>query len=147
MLRRRDALVLFPAASCAVGAPPAPAAAEEAIRNALQLQQDAWNRGDLKAFMEAYENSASTTFVGATVTRGYQPVLDNYIKRYPTRDAMGQLTFSAIEVHPLGPDHAWVLGRFHLKRNAAGGGDKSGTYTLVFKKTAPGWKIVLDHTS
>lgn len=118
------------------------------IRQVLQRQQDAWNRGDLKAFMQAYENAESTMFVGAAgVTRGYDPVLKNYVKRYPTRDAMGTLTYSNIEVHLMGNDHAWVLGRFHLKRTAAGGGDKSGIYTLVFKRTTTGWKVVLDHTS
>ncbi len=121
---------------------------ETAIRQVLERQQAAWNKGDIKAFMEGYENSPDTTFVGATgVTRGYRPVLDNYLKRYPTRDSMGQLTFSNIEVHLVAPASAWALGRFHLKRNAAGGGDKSGSYTLVFKKTAAGWKIVLDHTT
>ncbi|MBM3797642.1 MAG: nuclear transport factor 2 family protein [Acidobacteria bacterium] len=121
---------------------------ETAIRQVLERQQAAWNKGDIKAFMEGYENSPDTTFVGAAgVTRGYQPVLENYLKRYPSRDAMGQLTFSAIEVHTVSPGSAWVLARFHLKRNAAGGGDKSGSYTLVFKKTAAGWKVVLDHTN
>ena len=119
----------------------------EAIRQVMHRQQDAWNRGDIKAFMEGYENSPGTTFVGSAVTRGYQPVLDGYIKRYPTRDAMGQLAFSELEVHMMGPDHAWVMGRFNLKRNEAGGGDKGGVFTLVFKKTKGGWKIVVDHTS
>ncbi len=120
---------------------------ETAIRQVLTRQQEAWNRGDIPAFMEGYENSAATTFVGAAVTRGYQPVLAGYVKRYPTRDAMGTLTFSEVEVHMLGPDHAWVLGRYQLVRNAAGGGDKGGRYTLVFRKTKAGWKVVLDHTS
>lgn len=120
------------------------------IRKEMARQQDAWNRGDVKSFMESYERTATVTFVGAAgVTRGYEPVLNNYVKRYPTRDAMGQLTFSQIEVHPLGAGHAWALGRFHLKRNAAGGGDSSGVFTLVWKKD-PGsgaWKVVLDHTT
>ena len=120
---------------------------EAAIRKVLANQQDSWNRGDIPGFMEGYLNSPATTFVGATVTRGYQPVLDNYIKRYPTRDAMGQLTFSDLEVHTMGSGHAWVMGRFHLQRNAAGGGDKEGRFTLVLEKTKAGWKVVLDHTS
>ena len=120
---------------------------ETAIRQVLTRQQEAWNRGDIPGFMEGYENSAATTFVGAAVTRGYQPVLDSYVKRYPTRDAMGTLTFSEVEVHMPGPDHAWVLGRYQLARNATGGGDKGGRYTLVFRKTKAGWKVVLDHTS
>ena len=120
---------------------------EAAIRQILASQQEAWNRGDIPRFMEGYLNSPATTFVGATVTRGYQPVLDSYIKRYPTRDAMGELTFSELEVHLMGTSHAWAMGRFHLKRNAAGGGDKGGRFTLVMEKTKAGWKVILDHTS
>lgn len=144
MIRRVLLAVLFALPALLHAASPD----ETAIRQVLERQQAAWNKGDIKAFMEGYDNSPDTTFVGATgVTRGYQPVLENYLKRYPTRDAMGQLTFSAIEVHMVAPGSAWVFGRFHLKRNAAGGGDKSGSYTLVFKKTAAGWKAVLDHTN
>ena len=56
---------------------------DQAIRQVLERQQAAWNRGDIRAFMEGYENSPDTTFVGAAVTRGYRPVLDDYIKRAP----------------------------------------------------------------
>ncbi|MCC6536956.1 MAG: nuclear transport factor 2 family protein [Bryobacterales bacterium] len=145
MVRRRLLTLLLATLPLLLGAA---SPDETAIRQILERQQAAWNKGDIKAFMEGYENSPDTTFVGASgVTRGYQPVLDNYLKRYPTRDAMGQLTFSAIEVHMIAPGSAWVFGRFHLKRNAAGGGDKSGSYTLVCKKTGAGWKVVLDHTN
>jgi ketosteroid isomerase-like protein len=124
-----------------------PAAEEKAIRQVLASQQDAWNRGDIKQFMDGYENSASITFLGAALTRGYRPVLDNYIERYPTPDAMGKLTFSELEVNLIGQGHAWMLGRFQLERNAAGGGGKSGRFTLILKKTKSGWKVVHDHTS
>jgi uncharacterized protein (TIGR02246 family) len=120
---------------------------EDAIRQVLAQQQEAWNRGDIPAFMQGYEDSPSTTFVGAAVTRGYQPVLKNYEKRYPTRDAMGALTFSELEIHSMGAEYASVLGRFSLKRNAAGGGDRNGRFTLILRKTKSGWKIIHDHTS
>ncbi len=137
--------LFFLAAFCVLAAEPA--AEDKAIRQVLSRQVDAWNRADIPGFMEGYEKSAATTFVGAAVTRGHQPVLDNYVKRYPARDAMGKLLFSEIEVHMLGAGHAWVLGRFDLERNAAGGGNKGGRFTLVLSKTSQGWKIVLDHTS
>jgi len=121
--------------------------AERAIRAVLTAQQTAWNAGDVEAFMSGYEAADSTTFVGATITRGYRRVLENYRRRYPTKDNMGQLTFSDIEVMPLGTGYASVLGRWHLARSASGGGDASGIFTLLFRKTADGWKIILDHTS
>jgi beta-aspartyl-peptidase (threonine type) len=44
----------------------------------------------------------------------------------------------------LGPDSAFVRGRFQLVMEK----DKpTGLFTLVFKRTADGWRIIHDHTS
>jgi len=118
-----------------------------AIRAEMDKQVEAWNRGDVKAFMESYDRSDSILFVGRSVTRGYQPVLESYIKRYPTREHMGKLTFTDLEVTILSKEYAFVLGKFNLARTVAGGGDASGWFTLLFKKTGKAWKIVADHTS
>ena len=55
--------------------------------------------------------------------------------------------FSEIEVRALGKGYAVAHGRFGLKRTAAGGGDASGRFTLVLRKTKSGWKIIHDHSS
>ncbi|MCB1018808.1 MAG: nuclear transport factor 2 family protein [Acidobacteria bacterium] len=120
---------------------------EEEIRAVLEAQTEAWNRGDIEAFMTGYEDSPETTFVGKEVRKGYASVLARYRRDYPTRARMGETTFSDIEVRMVRPDVAIVLGRFALKRPADQGGDASGIFSLVFRKTAAGWKIVLDHTS
>jgi uncharacterized protein (TIGR02246 family) len=125
----------------------APVAMEGAVRAVLEAQQEAWNRGDVEGFMAGYEASESTTFVGATITRGYQQVLDGYHRRYPTKEKMGLLTFSEVEVKALGKEYASVIGRWHLTRPAGAGGDIGGIFTLLFRKTAAGWKIILDHTT
>ncbi len=121
--------------------------AGQAIRAVLDRQVADWNRGDIRAFMQGYDNSDATLFVGTSVTRGYQAVLENYLARYATRDQMGTLTFSNLEVRPLGSDHALVLGSFHLERSTAGGGNADGIFTLTFEKKRGAWKIIADHTS
>ena len=123
------------------------ASIEVEVKTVLARQEQAWNRGDIRAFMQEYLNSPELTFVGKQITRGWQATLERYVKTYPTPAAMGRLTFSQVEVHPLGSDHAWVLGRFHLARSAEGGGDAQGRYTLIFTKTKQGWKMALDHTT
>jgi uncharacterized protein (TIGR02246 family) len=120
---------------------------EDAVRGVLAVQQTAWNAGDVDAFMSGYAASDATTFVGGTITRGYRQVLENYRHLYPTKEKMGRLTFSAIEVTPLGAEFASVIGRFHLDRTAEAGGPANGIFTLLFRKTARGWRIILDHTS
>jgi len=141
---------LIPALALIVGSRPAkaaPASSELDIRSVIEAQQAAWNRGDVDGFMAGYEASGATTFVGATVTHGYQQVLDNYHRRYPTKAKMGQLAFSDLEVKLLGDDYASVIGKWHLARTADAGGDVGGIFTLLFRRTASGWKIILDHTS
>ena len=119
----------------------------EAIRAVLETQQASWNHGDVEGFMSGYDASDSTTFVGATITRGYRQVLENYHRRYPSKEKMGRLTFSGIEVMPLGAEFASVLGKWHLDRSSEAGGAAGGFFTLLLHKTSSGWKIILDHTS
>ena len=124
------------------------AAPDAEVRAVLDKQVAAWNQGDIEAFMTTYLDSPELTFNGKDgVTRGYRLVLERYRKKYSSREAMGLLKFSEIEVRMLGGDSALVLGRFELTRSAAGGGNASGRYTLVLRKTAQGWKIIHDHTS
>ena len=123
------------------------ASPEQDIRRVLDAQVAACNRGDIPGFMEGYDKSESTTFVGPTITKGHAEVLANYRKRYPTPEKMGTLRFSDLEVRPLGPGYASVIGRFHLDRSPEAGGEASGIFTLLFHKTGQGWKVILDHTS
>ena len=64
----------------------------------MQNSQATWNRGDLAAFAADYEDSPETTFVGKDVTHGgTAAILARYQAHYPTREAMGTLTYSEIE--------------------------------------------------
>ncbi len=115
------------------------------IRAVIQAQQEAWNRGDIDGFMNGYARSKSTIFVSEDiVTRGWQTVRDRYKKKYSDRAKMGTLKFSDLEITPLGADSAVALGRWKLKRTKD---QPHGRFTLIFRKTADGWRIVHDHTS
>jgi uncharacterized protein (TIGR02246 family) len=119
--------------------------AEAAIRSVLNAQREAWNGGDIEGYMDGYERSPDTVFVsGDNVTRGWQTVLDRYKKTYDSREKMGVLTFSDLEITVLGDDAAIVLGRWRLKR---ANDEPHGTFTLLFRHTKAGWRIVHDHTS
>ncbi len=115
------------------------------IRSVLHAQQDAWNRGDIDGFMNGYARSASTVFISEdTIRRGWQTVRDRYKKKYSDREKMGTLTFSDLEITPLGPDSAIGLGRWRLKLLKD---QPHGRFTLIFRRSADGWRIVHDHTS
>ena len=116
------------------------------IRQVLDDQQAAWNRGDLAGFMTGYWNSERLEFrSGGTLTRGWEPTAARYRKRYLEGGAeMGTLTFSEVDVELLGRDRAVVVGRWALQRKVD---SPHGWFTLQLRKFADGWKIVSDHTS
>ena len=116
-----------------------------AIRAVIDAQAAAWNRGDVEGYMDGYDRSPKTEFVGGdSITRGWQQVLDRYKQRYDTREKMGVLTFSDLEINLVSKDAALVLGRWRLKR---ANDEPHGTFTLLFRKTKAGWRIVHDHSS
>lgn len=118
-----------------------------AVLQMLHQQEADWNRGDLDTFATGYKDSPDILFIGRTIHRGYAEMLATYHKAFPTRAAMGTLSFSDLEVQPLDARFATVTGRFHLERTAAGGGEASGYYLLVVEKTPSGWKIVRDDST
>jgi uncharacterized protein (TIGR02246 family) len=120
---------------------------EDSIRQVLTTQEAAWNRGDIDTFMQGYQDSPQTTFIGSQIAHGFRPILERYQKSYPDKAAMGTLHFSDLDVRMLGADHAVVTGRFHLARTDAGGGDSTGIFSLIFEKNSAGWRIILDHTT
>jgi len=121
------------------------ATSEAAIRAVLDAQRDAWNRGNIEGYMDGYDRSPNTEFVGGdNISRGWQTVLDRYKKNYNSREKMGMLTFSDLEITMLSKDAALVLGRWRLKR---ANDEPHGIFTLLFRKTKTGWKIVHDHSS
>ena len=135
--------ILMSALVCAEPKQPPNSVAE--IQSVLGAQQDAWNRGDIDAFMNGYARSTSTVFVSQDeVGRGWETVRDRYRVKYSDRAKMGALSFSDTEVTMLSPDAAVVLGRWRLKR---ANDEPHGRFTLIFKRQPEGWRIVHDHTS
>ncbi len=127
--------------------------AESTIRASMAAQVAAWNRGDIPAFMQAYEDSPDTTFIGAQLGKGYRPILERYQKAYSNTAQMGTLSFTDLDVRMLPsscgqPDYAMVTGRFHLARSEHGEATKDdGIFSLLWRRGPQGWKIIVDHTS
>ena len=117
---------------------------EEQLKAIVAKQAADWNRGYIPAFMQAYWNSEQLTFSsGGETERGWQATRKRYLEKYPTQEKMGRLEFSALEVHSLGPDAAFMLGQWKLIRQAP----VAGNFTLVWRKLGDQWLIVHDHTS
>lgn len=139
------AFALAPAARAAAASPAAVPPASTSILLILQTQADAWNRGDLDAFMQTYAPVDDLRFAsGGNVTYGWKPTLERYKQRYPDRAAMGTLAFSELAVTELSPDAALVFGHWRLTRAQD---QPHGLFTLLVRRTAAGWRIFADHTS
>lgn len=127
--------------------PAAPTVEDEAeIRAVLERQKEAWNRGDIQAFMQGYQRSPATVFTSAgKIRRGWDETLAAYEQKYVSGDAMGHLEFRDVELQPVGADGAVALGHWQLTETPKAG---EGVFTLVFARDAEGrWAIVHDHTS
>ena len=122
---------------------------EVAIHAVIEAQVLAWNRGDIVAFMNAYDDSPDTTFIGTTVIKGYSQVFERYQRDYgDSSEKMGTLEILEFCVRLLPGtggivEHAVATGRFQLERAEI---KSNGVFSLVWKKSAVGWKIALDHT-
>jgi uncharacterized protein (TIGR02246 family) len=122
------------------------ASTEQSIRSVLDEQATAWNRGDLESFVSSY--AAHCTLVGTTIQETTRDqVLQHYEKKYPSRAAMGKLTFSGLTIHLLDARVATATGHWHLDRDPASGGPVGGVFSLVLEQVDGSWQVELDHTS
>jgi uncharacterized protein (TIGR02246 family) len=141
----------FVAAACSArssGSTPRPtswSADEEQIRAATRASAEAWNRADLKGHLSIY--AEDVTFMTRSGPRpGVAPIEESFSQKYFQDGRPKQrLNFESLAVRPLGPDAALETGRFVL----SGGGEpeQSGWFTLVWVRTAQGWRVVHDHSS
>src|SRR5215469_14502146 len=83
---------------------------ESAVRAVLDQQAVDWNRGDLDAFATGYKNSPDILFIGSKISRGYAQMLERYRTVFSTREKMGTLSFSDVEVQPLDERFATATG-------------------------------------
>lgn len=123
------------------------AEAQEGIKHMLVSQIEAWNQGQLEAFMQGYWHSPELTFYsGANITQGWEPTLERYRQRYKSQGKeMGHLEFQDLNIDVLGRKGAVVTGKWQL--TMSDGTKPHGLFTLVVKRMPAGWKIVHDHTS
>jgi len=139
-------LVLVLTAACSASRTPAPDAVKD-VRMVWAAQVEAWNRGDLDAFMAGYWKSPDLVFFSnGSETRGWQATLDRYRARYQADGKqMGTLDFPQLEILTLGPEAALARGRWRVKM--PDGKESSGMTSVVFRRLPEGWRIVHDHSS
>jgi len=118
---------------------------ETSIRQLLDQQTAAWNRGDIDRFMDGYWENDSLMFIGKSgLTYGWTNTLNNYKRGYPDTAAMGKLRFELLTVKRLSDEYYFVVGKWFLQRSI---GNIGGHYNLLFRKINGKWAIIADHSS
>ncbi len=118
---------------------------QKSVLAVMDRQVAGWNSGSIEKFMDGYERSDSLRFAsGGSVTYGWNTMLERYRRSYSSAEKMGTLKFTGIAVTVLSPAAALVFGTWTLHRIHD---TPTGLFTLVFRKSEKGWRIVHDHTS
>ena len=116
------------------------------VKRIMILQEEAWNKGSVEGFMEYYWKSDSLIFFSTKgVTKGWQANVNNYIKSYPNKEAMGKLSFTVLEGEQLSTNVIVILGKWKLQLKD--GKEVGGDFSLVWKRINKKWVIVVDHTT
>jgi hypothetical protein len=122
------------------------AQSQERITNILNDQINQWNEGNIEGFMQGYWKSDSLKFITKNgINLGWQAVYERYLNAYPSKERMGKLAFSDLNIDELSESLAFVTGSWKLEFT-----DKpksGGWFSLVFKLLNGQWFIVADHTS
>ena len=115
------------------------------IISILTHQQNSWNNGDIKGYMDGYWKSDSLKFITKTgISKGWNATLDMHKKHYPDKEAMGTLVFEEVDMIKMNATTIFVMGKWTLQKTKENVG---GRFTLVCKKISGKWKIIIDHTS
>lgn len=149
MSHRILALVVLLAA-CRSGGPEAAPAPDPDLTARLQAQfahsADAWNRGDLDAFMADYAPGEQPTFMAdGHLHGGHDWIRDHYAPSFAPGTRRDSLRFEEFTVRRLSPALALVTARYQLHRS--GRVTASGPFTLIMERRDNRWLILHDHSS
>jgi uncharacterized protein (TIGR02246 family) len=142
------ALAALALAGCAGAArAPAPETARAEIEAMMARSAEAWNRGDLDAFMEDYVPGEEATYVGRSgLLRGRAAIRAVYAPRFEPGAPRDSLSFELRDVDALAASSAHVIAWYVLSR-----GDSvtaRGPTSLLMRRGSDGrWRIVHDHSS
>ena len=113
----------------------------------ILAQENAWNKGDLDAYLSHYKDAPDTQAVLANLVRGVDNIRSAYKQNFPSKDAMGTIEDSDIEVKTLGDNYALATGKYHLNRPKKSGGAVEGSFMELFEKTQTGWQIIFSQST
>lgn len=117
------------------------------VKQALTNAAKYWNEGNVNKYVKIYDHSSHTVYITHTIIHGFDQIKQNLVQRFPTSSNMGRLSFSKLQLKILSSQYVLAIGQYQLLRPKKYGGNAAGYFSCLFKHTAAGWKIIVDHTS
>jgi beta-aspartyl-peptidase (threonine type) len=119
---------------------------EGSLHQQFLRSAQAWNRGDLDAFMSDYAPGDAPTIIDeGHLQRGADYIRRRYAPSFAPGAPRDSLRFEEFHVRTVTEGVALVTARYVLYAN--GRTSSSGPFTLLMQHRPDGWKILHDHTS
>ena len=115
------------------------------IKAVLFPQQENWNNGNIRGFMDGYWKSEQLMFKSANhkTSYGWEAVYQRYKESYPDKESMGILQFTIKDVSLINSITANLHGDWQLERK---NDHPEGSFWLNLSKKENKWVITTDST-
>ena len=114
---------------------------ETEIRAALDYYAEVWNEGDLETIRGYYHSDFMLVTTQGPVSLAQRNADIESIMR--SGEDRGELSYSGVQVRPLGDGHALAWGELRLAFKD--GSSIDSWFSTVYTKTPFGWKAILTH--
>jgi uncharacterized protein (TIGR02246 family) len=116
------------------------------VKQALDGQVAAWNRGDLEAAMDFYWESPEMLWISRDGTeQGWQQVLEMFQKDFTDRSKMGVYTYEPLHIEQVGPEAVYYVYRWQI--DLQGKKLMGGVSSQLWKRIDGRWVIASEHAS
>ncbi|MEJ8802900.1 YybH family protein [Pontibacter sp. H249] len=120
--------------------------AVQEVKQALEGQISAWNKGDLETAMTFYWNSPEMLWISKNGTdKGYQEVYDMFLQDFKDRSKMGVYSYEPLHIEQVSKEAVYFVFRWKIELD--GKRLMGGVSSQVWKKLDGRWVITSEHAS
>lgn len=116
------------------------------VKQALDEQVEAWNKGELEKAMSYYWESSDMLWISRNGTeQGWQEVLEMFQNDFTDRSKMGAYTYEPLHIEQIAPEAVYYVYRWKI--DLQGKKLMGGISSQLWKKLNGRWVITAEHAS
>lgn len=120
--------------------------AVQEVKQALEGQVSAWNKGDLETAMAFYWNSPEMLWVSKNGTeKGYREVYEMFLQDFTDRSQMGTYTYEPLHIEQVSEEAVYFVLRWKIELH--GKQLMGGVSSQLWKKLGGRWVVTSEHAS